>query len=358
MLMSVERTTEDLYDRIVHNFETSTAEAVRRAGLKCDVHVVDGNAKNRRQVCAAPLRQKLCSKTLGKTIFACCPHTPQLRSKFCVEHCDNKDSPEVDFEIVGHEKPGPVGAAERQCLQLEIKQKDTGDTIWVDETIVHPALVQQYFQKVGVDHLDALSAKKKQRVLARKGWALKLTEAMDLVRETWEDLSEEEKAHALPERAAGVDLAAVACKTHKETPAEVAQLAKSAGVLCSCISAGVVVMFKEIFGCESLSQRYFLVADLVDVYPECTLIVHDDACHLHKFALARASLSDHAARIAPPATRYVGDEFHMSGHTDTWCLTHCNPKSPEFSEHLNGVRTSVCEFTFTWLSAYKFQVKK
>jgi hypothetical protein len=116
-------------------------------------------------------------------------------------------------------------------------------------------------------------------------------------------------------------------------------------------------MFREIFGCESLSQRYFLVADLVALYPECTMIVHDDACHLCKFTQARASLSEHAARIAPPHMSYVCDEFHMSGHTDDWCMSHCIPKSPEVSTQLLNVRTSVCEFTITWLSAYKVQTK-
>ena len=170
-------------------------------------------------------------------------------------------------------------------------------------------------------------------------------------------MSEAERAEALPERSTQSDLMAVACKTHKETDQEVSKLAKSAGLLCSCISSGIIVLFREIFGCESLSQRYLMIAELVERYPEITWIVHDDACHVHKFTAARADASDVAARLAPPNIRYVCDVFHMSGHVDKWCLTHCNPKAPDAAVALEGVRTSVCEFTFTWLSAYKHQTK-
>jgi hypothetical protein len=143
----------------------------------------------------------------------------------------------------------------------------------------------------------------------------------------------------------------------QESGTDIAKLAKSAGILCSCLSSGIVVAMREIFGCESLSQRYFFVADPVHLYPETKLIVHDDACHLHKFADRRKHLTPHASRIAPPQLLYVGDPFHMRGHTDEWCLTHCNPKAPNFALALQGIRASVCEFTFTWLSAYKHQSK-
>ncbi len=92
-------------------------------------------------------------------------------------------------------------------------------------------------------------------------------------------------------------------------------------------------------------------------YPELEIIVHDDACHLHKFAEARAACSAHVALIAPDSLLYVGDGFHMSGHTDPWCLAHCHPQAPHFVDRLKGARTSVCEVTFTWLGQYKHQTK-
>ena len=90
---------------------------------------------------------------------------------------------------------------------------------------------------------------------------------------------------------------------------------------------------------------------------ELEIVVHDDACHLHKFGEARATSSTHAAAISPPAVRYACDGFHMTGHTDAWCLANCHPQSPPIAERMDGIRTSVCEFTFTWLSQYKHQTK-
>ena len=54
---------------------------------------------------------------------------------------------------------------------------------------------------------------------------------------------------------------------------------------------------------------------------------------------------------------FVCDKFHMAGRTDAWCKRICDPELPSNSALLAGVRTSVCEFTFTWLSKYKHQTK-
>ena len=89
----------------------------------------------------------------------------------------------------------------------------------------------------------------------------------------------------LPHLSAAEDLSAVACVTHKEH--EPLQLAKSAGVLCVCPSSGLIVLLREIFGCESLSQRYFALSEAKCLLPEAVLCVHDDACHLLKYAERR-----------------------------------------------------------------------
>ena len=73
--------------------------------------------------------------------------------------------------------------------------------------------------------------------------------------------------------------------------------------MCACLSNGVVVAFQECFGSESLLQRYLFLARLKALYPELTVVNHDDACHLHKFTEARKDESVFAAGIAPPAIR-------------------------------------------------------
>ena len=108
---------------------------------------------------------------------------------------------------------------------------------------------------------------------------------------------------------------------------------------------------------ESLSQRYFCVAAVKALLPTVTTVVHDDACHLHKYCARRAAHSQAAAQLSPPHMTFVCDKFHMAGHTDAWCKQTCDPELPSNSALLAGVRTSVCEFTFTWLSKYKHQTK-
>jgi hypothetical protein len=149
----------------------------------------------------------------------------------------------------------------------------------------------------------------------------------------------------------------VACNTHKETEAMALQCARTAGLLCACLSSGIVTSMREVFGCEGLSQRYLFMSSLVDVYPALMAVVHDDACHMHKFCVAHAACSERACRLAPPHIHYICDVFHMVGHTDAWCKVNCNPSAPHLEPLVQDVRTSVCEFTFTWFNQYKHQTK-
>ena len=84
------------------------------------------------------------------------------------------------------------------------------------------------------------------------------------------------------------DLMSVTCSTHKESTAAQKQLKKSAGMLCACLSDGVILHMQEIYGCESLSQRYICVAAVKALMPSPCVVVHDDACHLHKYVARRA----------------------------------------------------------------------
>ena len=84
------------------------------------------------------------------------------------------------------------------------------------------------------------------------------------------------------------DLMSVTCSTHKESTTAQKQLKKSAGLLCACLSDGAILHMQEIYGCESLSQRYVCVAAVKALMPSLCVVVHDDACHLHKYAARRA----------------------------------------------------------------------
>jgi hypothetical protein len=234
---------------------------------------------------------------------------------------------------------------------------DMYEESWVDESSVDAGLLVAYYSRSGLEALRSATDRrlKKQRADAtQRGF---LRKAMEDFSSLWNLLTPYERERTMALHSADSDLQVSLCGTHKESEQERTLHAQTAGVLCACLSSGTIVSVREIFGAESLSQRYFLVADLKALYPELDLIDHDDACHLHKFAAARASHSAHAASIAPPDFLYAIDGFHVSGHTDSWCLTNCHPDVPSFAGRLRGFRSSVCEFTFTWLSAFKHASK-
>jgi len=240
-------------------------------------------------------------------------------------------------------------------LQIQDAEGDTVEPQWVREEAVEPAAVRAYLASVGQATLQKATDKKRMRAQRDSHFRKYVRQAMVDMTQFWEALTPEERQTTLALHSADHDLTAVACGTHKEGGNEKVMLAKTAGILCACLSSGVVILMQECFGAESLSQRYFFIAELKRLYPELKVVVHDDACHLRKFAEARASDSEEAAILA--GLKYVCDEFHMANHTDAWCLAHCHPGSPDVAEVMKDVRTSVCEFTFTWLSQYKHQTK-
>ena len=106
-----------------------------------------------------------------------------------------------------------------------------------------------------------------------------------------------------------------------------------------------------------MAQRYFFLAELVELMPEIIIVVHDDACHLRKFAGKRAADSEVARRLAYPQIQYIIDHMHSRGHVDPWCLENCIATAPCNVAALEGVNTSVDEQMFSRLARHKFAVR-
>ena len=358
LLRPVEEYVSQVWDLLVEDFEAATALRAREARMKTDVHVMDGNAKNRRLVCAALLRQMVTCARLGRSVCVGCPRTPLLGSVFCSDHASHEEAENTDFEILHHEVPEAGGMPVGVSLRLLVRE--TGGEhreLWVSEDFVDPRVARAYFKNAGEQHRAAKADKRRKRLLERQERMRVVENDFQALSDIWTEFTPEELQEILSERSTADDLGAVGCNTHKETEAMRQQCVRTAGLLCSCLSSGVITSMREVFGCESLSQRYLFVSSLVGRYPEIEAIVHDDACHMHKFCSARGSLSAAAARLAPPQIHYICDIFHMTGHIDAWCMVHCNPKAPHLSPYVENVRTSVCEFTFTWFSQCKHQSK-
>ena len=114
---------------------------------------------------------------------------------------------------------------------------------------------------------------------------------------------------------------------------------------------GIVVHLAEFVGAESLGQRYFFLADLLEEGWENDTV---NTTIVSNLALANLRLR----RLAYPQVKYVTDRFHSKGHADHWCKQHCMHSSPENGKALQGVNTSVCEQQFSKLGRYKFMVSK
>ena len=65
----------------------------------------------------------------------------------------------------------------------------------------------------------------------------------------------------------------------------------------ACTPEGFIMDAFEFMGAESCSQRYLFLARLKQCYPVLNVVLHDDACHLRRFADARAAFSSLASSV-------------------------------------------------------------
>ena len=91
----------------------------------------------------------------------------------------------------------------------------------------------------------------------------------------------------MSESPAADDLTAVTCNTRKETGHN-KQCARTDGLLCACLTGGIIGSLREVFGSKSVHQKYLFVAALVWSRGHTT-IVHDDAYRLQKICEARST---------------------------------------------------------------------
>ena len=141
-------------------------------------------------------------------------------------------------------------------------------------------------------------------------------------------------------------------QTRKEAPSTSTRMARSGGWLVACTPEGYILHAEEFQGAESLSQRYFFVVEIKAAVPSVKAVIHDDACHLRKFASAREQSSVATKTLTYPSIKYVMDRVHSKGHADPWCLQHCHPDAPETVTLLEGKNASVCEQLFSKTNRY------
>ena len=286
--------------------------------------VIDGNAKLARRVCARAVAEMLYCSVLDRYTVTQCSCAPAFRLKVCSKHAapvgDAFAGPPQSEVVVAHRKRSALQAFSvpepyEVCLVLRGREDDrTAPRRWTQAGWATPGQLQEYWDKKGGDAF-------------------------------------------LPARSSEAALRATACRTHKEAAGRSARAKARCGWLYACTPEGYILHLKEYVVAESLSQRYFFLAELVARAPTLDQIRHDDACHLRKFADARATDSDLARRLAYPRIQYITDGLHDRNHVDPWCLANCSPKVPSNAAAVAGDNSQVCEQLFAKIGRHKHSVR-
>lgn len=301
---------------------------LRLKQLSLRVVVFDGNAKLCRRHCGRPVAELRHSTALEKYTATCCSEKPCRGSRRCQKH-----RPLAEGEAAQGEQKYPK---QSEVIIAHRRRRILGTS----------ACAAPY----DVCLIDS-------RYEACVGYPRRWTPASgatgEQLREYWDKL---DVGGYIPTKSPAANLRSTACRTHKEGKYWAAKC-RHGGWLYAATPGGYIVHLAEYVGAESLPQRYFFLAELINVADEIEVVVHDDACHLRKFCDLRASDSTFAARLSFTHVKYIVDRMHSRGHVDAWCKANCFPTSPGNEELLAGINTSVCEQLFSKLGRHKFKVR-
>ena len=292
---------------------------------------IDGDPKLARKICGRPVAELAHCGALGLYTATPCSCEPAFKKRRCMAHDLTRPrahrEPEQAEVVVGHRRRKILrSGACAEPYDVQLKDKDRVDdpkcpTRWIAAEHVTEKQLDEY----------------------------------------WHNM--EAKGFVAAKSAPG-DLSSTSCATHKESTATYRKLVRAGrlgGWLVACTSNGKIVHAKEFVGAESISPRYFFLAELAQAVPELEVLIHDDACHLRRFATNRMKDAevnkDLAKRLAFPSMKYVIDKLHAKGHVDAWCVANCVPDSPGNAELLKGFKTSVCETMNSVIGRRKFALR-
>ena len=305
---------------------------VHASGQQCDKVVIDGNAKLTRRSCGRECASLMFSEQLNMYTATKCAETPAWKSRFCCKHPPNDPvdrGPPQSEVIVAHRRLRRPTGTESEPYQVCLKDAASVDNPWVQhrwcaaDLVTRAQLIDYWGARYGQQVAEAPVSSGAAPVRARP-----------LV---YEPLASGRNA-----------IGATSCKTHKESTIARTQASRRSGWLFACTSGGFVIHVKEFVGAESLTQRYFFLPEMKQVAPELAVVVHDDACHLRKYADARRHTSDAAAALAFPRVQYVIDHMHFKNHVDPWCRANCGPDVDANVALLQGINTPACEQLCSW----------
>ena len=305
------------------------AQVLRDHGVTAKTAVVDGNAKLARRICARACAELMHSQPLGKYTATQCSEKPAFRLRCCRKHMPR---PQAETTALGQSE---IIVAHRRRRVL--------DDVPVAEPYDVCLASRDMRLASGLDHRTP------------RRWVPASWMTQDMLQEYWDGKGDDA---FVPVAAPLAARTATSCKTHKEDAGRAERRKKCrCGWLYACTPEGYILHLKEYVGAESLPQRYFFLADVVEKYASVAVVRHDDACHLRRYADGRAGDSAAALRLAFPNIQYITDGLHSRNHIDPWCLANCSPKAECNRDLVAGENSQACEQLFSLIGKHKHSVR-
>ena len=145
----------------------------------------------------------------------------------------------------------------------------------------------------------------------------------------------------------------LSCRTRKSRDKRICRW--NVGIFLGAYPCGVVPLWDELFGSESISQVYGVCIEYLSQLPEkemhrLTDLIYDDNCHLARFALRKNLRNKNdTTRFFAENVRKNVDRFHFGNHIDPWCIENCDPNKVR---ELDGVNTEICEQLFNKVNSH------
>ena len=143
------------------------------------------------------------------------------------------------------------------------------------------------------------------------------------------------------------------CQTRKSRDKRICRW--NVGIFLGAFPCGVVPLWDELFGSESISQVYGVFVEYLSQLPQkdrqrLTDLIYDDNCHLSRFAQRKnLRTKNEVTKFFAEDVRKNIDRFHFGNHVDKWCIENCDPNKVR---ELDMVNTEVCEQLFRKVNSH------
>ena len=327
--------------------------------------VIDAGLKPFRKICGAKLNGYREFKISEDIVLTGCTSIPQPNKKFCQQH-ENGESPIVTVDKLTNESKRVL--RDRRKMMANYKEAgqddmyviesiedvkkdkdgkimfkvkwvgfDLNDCTWEPDDSI-PKFIQEYYEdKSKLRTKLPNPVIKSSKTLANGSSYHYLSwgggKGGKWMRQDWFEI-----ANSDGEITSAIEVNK--CNTRKSRDKR--ERRHTVGLFLGAFPCGIVGLWDELYGSESISQVYNVVLEYLASIPHSiTTILYDDACHLVRYANNESKRNDECRKMGE-IEMYV-DKFHFRNHIDPWCVENCDPTK---IKELDDINTPICEQLF------------